>query len=100
MGSIDFQSWNAAIDDIQALNREPEISRLRLVFEDFGGGAVSAGAAGNVSIYYLVIGELLAHLEHGAFTCEVTSSTGERRNLQITTGLVMEDGKDISRLFF
>lgn len=99
MGAIEFESWDAVIDDIKALNAEPETSRVGLVFEDFGGGTVFAQANGNVSTYYVIVQELLKHLLSGGFICKVTLSTNERRELQVTERYVIENGNDITQLF-
>ena len=99
MGSIEFESWDAVIDDVQSLNSEPEVLRIGLVFEDFGGGAVSAQASGNVSAYYVIVQELLKHLVSGGFICKVTLSTNEQRKLQITNRYVLEDANDIRAMF-
>ena len=99
MGSISFESWSATIDNMEALNAEPEISRLKLVFERFGRCEVSAQARGNVSGYYVIVQELLRHLTSGALICEVTLSSGEMKKLEISPHYVSENDEDIGSMF-
>ena len=98
MGTINLESYNAVIDDVELLNNEPEIYRLGLVFESYG-ATVFADANGNVSTYYVIVQELLKHLVSGCFNGSVFEGTGEVKTILVTNSLVTENGKDITKLF-
>jgi hypothetical protein len=98
MGSIDFEGWNVEVDDIELLNKSPEVAKLGLVFEQYP-GLVSASAKGNVSAYYVVLQEVKRRLVSGGFNVDVELNANARKSILLTPDSVTEDGKDMTFLF-
>lgn len=98
VGRIEFEGWKVEVDDIAALNRAKEVSRIGLVFEQYP-GLVSASADGNVAAYYNILSEVKGHLISGGFNVTVEMTTGEKKNINLTRALVLENGEDITGLF-
>lgn len=98
MGRITLEGFGVRLTDLDGLHAAPETRRLRLRYEVMG-DAVEASAIGNVSTYYVLIQELLRHLERGALTGTVELSNGTMHTLRIARAYVMENDEDISRLF-
>jgi hypothetical protein len=84
MGTIDFNGWNVEVDDIELLNKSPEVARVGLVFEQYP-GLVSASAKGNVSAYYVILWEVRRRLISGGFNVMVELNNGEQRNITLTS---------------
>lgn len=97
MGHIEFEGWNVEIDDIKTLNRSPEVSRMRLIFEQHA-NLICASARGNVSAYYIILVEVKRRLISGSFIVNVTLSTGEERKIVLWPDYVNENDEDITRL--
>lgn len=95
MGSIDFEGWNVEVDDIELLNRSPEVARVGLVFEQYP-GLVSASTKGNVSAYYAILQAVKRRLVSGGFNVNVVLNTGEKKTILLTLDAVIEDRKDIT----
>lgn len=98
MGSIEFEGWKVQLANINTLNNAREVSRLGLVFEQEG-DLTHARAKGNVAAYYVILQEVRSQLVSGGFIVKVELSTGEKREINLGTGWVTENGKDISQLF-
>lgn len=97
MGTIDFEGWNVEVDDIDLLNKSPEVARVGLVFEQYP-DLVSASAKGNVSAYYVILQEVKRRLVSGGFNVDVEFSTGEKKIILLTPYSVIENRKDITSL--
>jgi hypothetical protein len=97
MGSINFESFNAVIDNINTLNISEETSRLGLHFEQEG-NYIEASVKGNISTYYNILSEVNSRLISGNFQVNVTTSTGETINISLSPSLVTENGKDITKI--
>ena len=98
MGSIDFEGWNVEVDDIELLNKSPEVAKLGLVFEQYP-GLVSASAKGNVSAYYVILQEVKRRLVSGGFNVDVELNGNVIKSILLTPDSVTEDGKDMTFLF-
>ena len=97
MGWIEFEGWNVVLDDIEALNRSPEVSRIGLVFEQHP-GLVSASAKGNVAAYYCILVEVKQRLISGGFNVAVELSNGDKKAVVLYPDFVTENEKDITFL--
>lgn len=97
MGRIEFEGWNVRLDDIEALNRSPEVSRIGLIFEQHP-GLVSAVTEGNVAAYYCILLEVKQRLVSGGFNITVELSTGKKKKIVLSPTFVTENGKDITSL--
>ena len=97
MGWIEFEGWNAKVDDIDVLNRSPEVSRVGLIFTQHP-GLISASAKGNVSAYYNILVEVKRRLVAGSvgFNVVVELSTGVKKTIVLSPTFVTENGKDIT----
>jgi hypothetical protein len=97
MGWIEFEGWNVEIDNIAALNRSPEVSRIGLNFEQHP-GMICASAEGDVSAYYCILVEVKRRLISGTFNVTVTRGTGEKKVIDLHPSFVIENDVDITSL--
>jgi len=97
MGSIEFEGWDVEIDDIEALNRSSEVSRIGLNFEQHP-GMICASAEGNVAAYYCILVEVKRHMISGGFNVTVTRGTGEKKVINLYPTFVIENDVDITSL--
>ncbi|MDO8263614.1 MAG: hypothetical protein Q7T21_10360 [Gallionella sp.] len=94
MESIDFEGWKVKIDDLEALNRSHEVSRIGLVFEQHP-GLICASAEGNLSAYYCILSEVRRRIISGAFNVTVELKTGVKKKILLSQTVATENDKDI-----
>lgn len=97
MGNVTLEGWNVKIDDLDVLNKSPEIARLGLVFEEYP-GLISASVSGDVSAYLSILLEIKRRIVCGSVCVEVMFDAGEKRKFTVAGSYILEGGEEITSL--
>lgn len=96
MGSINFESFNAVITNIESLNREPELVRLGLNFQQEG-SFIYADGIGNVANYIVVLSLIKTQLTSGELKVKLVH-VGEEFKIIMSPTNVTINGENITHL--